>query len=119
MNALNVHGGAAVLERISDKEGSLAAGEPARGIAKLAGRDVDIAVSVSQSSQTEGGGDIALEDGVRDVGELPRNLDFPIISVGGFEVARGRFSSPRIGLQDCTQYVCRPIHFRDCYRPMR
>jgi hypothetical protein len=83
VNALNVHGGAAVLERISDKEGSLAAGEPARGIAKLAGRDVDIAVSVSQSSQTEDGGDIALGDGVRYVGELPRNLDFPIISVGG------------------------------------
>ena len=82
MNALNVHGGAAVLERISDKEGSLAPGEPARGIAKLAGRDVDMAVSVSQSSQTEGG-DIALEDGVRYIGELPRNLDFPIISVGG------------------------------------
>lgn len=50
VKALNVHGGAAVLERISDKEGSLAPGELARGIAKLAGRDVDMAVSVSQSS---------------------------------------------------------------------
>ena len=46
-----------MLERISDSVGGLVKGEPVRGIARLVGRDVSIAVSCSQSSKTDGGRD--------------------------------------------------------------
>lgn len=62
MKELSVHGGGAVLVRISVSDGGLAKGEPVRGIARLVGRDVSIAVSWSQSSEIDDGGDNSLGD---------------------------------------------------------
>lgn len=63
VKALNVHGGGAVLANISPREGNLMAGEAVRGMARLDGREVSMAVSASQSSWTEDGGVISLRVG--------------------------------------------------------
>ena len=51
-----------MLVRISVNDGGLAKGEPVLGMARLVGRDVSIAVSWSQSSQIDAGGDNSLGD---------------------------------------------------------
>ena len=65
MKELSVHGGGAVLERISANDGGLEKGEPVRGMARLVGREVSIAVSWSQSSKTDDGGDNSRGDGLK------------------------------------------------------
>lgn len=80
MNAPKVHGGWAVLERISDNEGALLIGDVVRGMATLGGRDVSM-VSVSQSSRTDDEGDSALGDGFKQTDQIFGDLDLPIISL--------------------------------------
>lgn len=65
MKELSVHGGGAVLESMSVSDGWLANGEPVRGMAQLVGRDESIAVSCSQSSKTDDGGDNSVGDGFK------------------------------------------------------
>lgn len=81
MNALRVHGGGAVLERISDNDGALLIGEVVRGIAMLDGRD-EAMVSVSQSSRTVDEGDSSLDDGIELTVDVLGVLNNPIISPG-------------------------------------
>lgn len=80
MKALSVHGGEALLVRMSFRVGRLAAAKTA----KLVGREVVMTVSPSHSSELDGGrGDpsLGLGDGLRYVdGEYFRGLDFPISS---------------------------------------
>lgn len=79
MNALSVHGGDAVLERISDNDGALFIGDVVRGMAILDGRDVSM-VAVSQSDRTDEEGDGSLGDGVEQTDQIFGDLDLPIIS---------------------------------------
>lgn len=65
MNELRVHGGGAVLERMSVSVGGLAKGEPVRGMTRLVGRDISIAVSWSQSSKMDEGGVNSVGDGFK------------------------------------------------------
>lgn len=82
MNAPSVHGGGAMLARISDNDGALLIGDVVRGMAMLEGRDESM-VSVSQSSRTDDTddeGDSSLGDGFKQTVQSFGDLDLPIIT---------------------------------------
>lgn len=99
MKALRVHGGGAVLERISERVGAFINGEAVRGMAKLAGLDMSMTVSESQSTAKELRGD-CLGEGINRAGEGALNLEIPIIELRGEGLGLAECSEPGVdGLQ--------------------